>query len=359
MNLASVNPAKEFWAGKRVFVTGHTGFKGGWLTLWLHEMGAQVHGYSLAPPTNPSLFEVANIKSVCEHDVGDIRDVQKLENSVKEFKPDVVLHLAAQPILRYSYDNPRETYDVNVIGTVNVLEAIRAVGGVQSALIITTDKCYENKEQLWAYRETDRLGGYDPYSSSKACAELVVSSYARSFFKNSETRLASVRAGNVIGGGDWAQDRLMTDIVAALMKNERPEIRNPVAIRPWQHVLEPLSGYLLAAEYLWKRDAGAFEVWNFGPESGSEVPVADVTHEACKIWGSNIEPLVTPDAKKLHEATYLKVDSAKAKAELGWRPRLELSQALEMTLDWHKKKIASQDMQRFSRAQIAEYLAAK
>jgi CDP-glucose 4,6-dehydratase len=358
MNSPIINPSKEFWTGKRVFVTGHTGFKGGWLTLWLHEMGAKVHGYSLDPPTKPSLFEIASVNTICEHEIGDIRDFKKLEASIKAFRPDVVMHLAAQPILRYSYDNPRETYDVNVIGTVNVLEAIRSVDSVQSALIITTDKCYENKEQIWAYRETDRLGGFDPYSSSKACAELVVSSYARSFFKNSETRLASVRAGNVIGGGDWAQDRLMTDIVASLVSNERPEIRNPAAIRPWQHVLEPLSGYLLAAEYLWRREAGAFEIWNFGPEGGSEVPVEDVARQACKIWGSNIEPLVTIDAKKLHEATYLKVDSAKAAAQLNWHPRLELSKALLMTIDWHKKKIAGQDMRQFSVSQIAQYVAA-
>ena len=356
MNVKPMNPSPDFWAGKRVFVTGHTGFKGGWLTLWLREMGAQVHGYALAPPTTPSLFDVANVGGVCAHEVGDIRDFKKLENSIGKFQPDVLLHLAAQPILRYSYDSPVETYDVNVMGTVNVLEAVRAAGGVRSVLVITTDKCYENKEQIWAYRESDRLGGHDPYSSSKACAELVVSTYARSFFRDSETRLASVRAGNVIGGGDWAQDRLMTDIVAAVISNQAPVIRNPLAIRPWQHVLEPLSGYLLAAEYLWEQSRGAFEVWNFGPEGGAEVPVEEVAREACTIWGATPRPQVKPDPRNLHEATYLKVDSTKAKLQLGWRPRLDLSTALQMTLDWHKSRLGGEDMRAYSRAQIAQYL---
>ncbi len=349
------NPSAGFWKGKRVFVTGHTGFKGGWLSLWLARLGAEVYGYSLKPPTKPNLFDAAKIKSaIARHQIADIRDPKALLKAMKSFKPDIVLHLAAQPILRLSYDMPVATFETNVMGTVNVLEAARQTGA-RVTLIVTTDKCYENKEQLKPYRETDAMGGFDPYSSSKGCAELATSAYGRSFFNKGTACVASVRAGNVIGGGDWAKDRLMTDIIAALSKGERPVLRNPAAIRPWQHVLEPLAGYLLAVETLWKEMPKGPECWNFGPENDSAVPVGIVANKVCKIWGGGIKPKIVPDARKLHEAKLLRLDSRKAKADIGWSPRLTLDQALDMTVDWAKARLGGGDMKAVTLAQIKSY----
>ena len=346
---------RAFWNSKRVFLTGHTGFKGSWLALWLRRLGAHVYGYALAPPTEPNLFSLARLEDGLIHQTADIRDAGALSAAVQGFKPDIVLHLAAQSILRLSYDAPVETYSTNVMGTVNVLEAVRSTASVQVALVITTDKCYENREQIWPYREIDAMGGHDPYSSSKGCAELAVSAYGRSYFNKGQTIVASARAGNVIGGGDWAKDRLMTDLVASLTHNKTLIIRSPRSIRPWQHVLEPLSGYLRAVEHLWATRPRGPECWNFGPESESEARVLDVAQEVCRLWESKIGIEVIADPQGRHEANLLRLDSSKAHLELGWRPRLSLTKALAMTIDWHKANLAGADMQRFTFAQIEAY----
>lgn len=346
---------REFWNGKRVFLTGHTGFKGSWLALWLRRLGAHVYGYSLAPPTEPNLFSLAHVEEGLIHQTADIRDAGALATAVHEFKPDIVLHLAAQSILRLSYDEPVETYGTNVMGTVNVLEAVRKSPSVQVALVITTDKCYENREQIWPYRETDAMGGHDPYSSSKGCAELVVSAYGRSYFNKGQSIVASARAGNVIGGGDWAKDRLMTDLVDSLIHNQKLIIRSPHSIRPWQHVLEPLSGYLRAVEHLWAKRPQGPECWNFGPDTESDARVLDVAQEVCRLWDSKIGIEVIADPQRRHEANLLRLDSSKARLELGWRPRLSLGQTLAMTVDWHKANLAGANMLRFTYAQIEAY----
>lgn len=344
-----------FWHGKRVFLTGHTGFKGGWLALWLRQMGVIVHGYALEPPTEPNLFTLAQVAEGITHEIGDIRDLPVLQKAIQGFKPDIILHLAAQPILRLSYDQPVETYATNLMGTVHVLESARHTPTVRVTLIITTDKCYENHEQAQPYCEGDAMGGYDPYSSSKGCAELATSAYGRSFFNRREQVVATARAGNVIGGGDWARDRLLTDIVAAVVRGEKPVIRNPAAIRPWQHVLEPLSGYLRAVEYLWEQKPAKPECWNFGPEPESEVSVAEIAETLCKLWGFKDGLQLTPDARQLHEAHWLRLDSGKANTELGWHPRLGLRQALSMTVDWYRAHQDGRNMRQVTLAQIENY----
>ena len=272
MAIGKVNP--DFWKGKRVFITGHTGFKGSWLSLWLQQMGAEVKGFSLEPPTTPSLFEVAKVADHMQSEIGDIRDLTKLSQSIVSFNPDILLHLAAQPLVRYSYREPVETYSTNVMGTVNVLEASRQANNLKTIVVITTDKCYENREWEWGYRENEPMGGYDPYSNSKGCAELVVSAYRRSFFNSNDTAaVASARAGNVVGGGDWAEDRLIPDILRAFEKQQPVIIRNPLSTRPWQHVLEPLSGYLVLAQHLWQEGQTFAEGWNFGPKDDDCRPV--------------------------------------------------------------------------------------
>lgn len=345
---------REFWCGKKVFLTGHTGFKGGWLALWLADMGAEVHGYALNPPTSPALFHVAVVAGRMGSSViADIRDGERLAQAVREAAPDVVFHLAAQPLVRHSYKAPVETYAVNVMGTVNLLEAVRQCPGIKAVVNVTTDKCYENREWVWAYREHEAMGGHDPYSSSKACSELVTASYRNSFLAQQQVQIATARAGNVIGGGDWAEDRLLPDFLRALDAGRELVIRSPAATRPWQHVLEPLSGYLKLAEQLVLQGSDVAEAWNFGPNELDARPVRWIVDSLCsRIPGAAWR---CDKAPQLHEAGSLKLDSAKAKAILGWAPRWNLAKALEMTVDWHQAWKRGEDMAAVSLAQIQQY----
>lgn len=345
---------REFWRGRRVLVSGHTGFKGSWLCLWLHSLGAEVHGYALPPPTEPSLFRSADVEAVlAEHTIADVRDLDAFAAAMKRAQPEIVFHLAAQPLVRHSYIDPVETYATNVMGTVHFLQALREVPCVLAAVNVTTDKCYENREWTWGYREADRLGGYDPYSSSKACAELVTDAYRRSFFAKSGTALASARAGNVIGGGDWAADRLVPDVLRAFADGERVRVRHPAATRPWQHVLEPLSGYLTLAERL-VSDSALTGAWNFGPERSGAVAVSDLVAKLATLWGPRAGWVADPGPHP-HEAGYLMLDIAKADRQLGWSPRWSLDRALSATVDWHKNWLAGADMQALTLRQIADY----
>ncbi|MBF8176672.1 CDP-glucose 4,6-dehydratase [Herminiimonas contaminans] len=345
---------RSFWRGKRVFLTGHTGFKGGWLALWLSEMGAEVHGYALAPSTHPSFYTATGLEErLSSSTIADIRDSSTLQAKLLAVAPDIVMHLAAQPLVRYSYASPVETYAVNVMGTVNLLEAIRYSAGVKAVLNVTTDKCYENRERNLPYVEDEALGGYDPYSSSKACSELVTSAYRRSFLAAQGIALGSARAGNVIGGGDWSADRLLPDFLRAIDAGETLTIRYPQAIRPWQHVLEPLSGYLQLAEKLYTENSAFAEAWNFGPEETDSRPVEWLVENLCaRVPGASwqCEQTLQP-----HEAGLLKLDSNKAKQRLHWRPRWILEQALAHTVDWHLAWREGADMRAFSLQQIATY----
>ncbi len=348
---------QSFWKGKRVLLTGHTGFKGSWLSLWLQSVGAEVHGYALAPSTTPNLFTLANVKKgMASHLEADIRDIRKLSDLVFQVNPEIVFHMAAQPLVRYSYAEPVETYAVNVMGTVNLLESLRHLSGVKAVVNVTTDKCYENREWSLAYREDDALGGYDPYSSSKACSEIVTAAYRQSFMAESGVGVASARAGNVIGGGDWSDDRLIPDFFRALSNSESLVIRSPNAIRPWQHVLEPLSGYLILAEKLYGEPLKYAGAWNFGPDENSAQTVSWVLTKLAK----NI-----PNAKweldknpQLHEANLLKLDSSKAKSILKWSPRWSLNESLEKVIDWQKAFNSKIDMQTFSLSQVDQYIKA-
>ena len=352
-----VNPS--FWQGKKVLVTGHTGFKGSWLSLWLQAMGAQVTGYALAPPTNPSLFEVAEVGSGMISIIGDIRDLDKLQAVFAEYQPEIVIHMAAQPLVRYSYQNPVETYSTNVMGTVNLLEAVRKTPGVKAAVNITTDKCYENREWAWGYRENEPMGGYDPYSNSKGCAELVSAAYRSSFF-NADTyaqhgvALATARAGNVIGGGDWAEDRLIPDIMRAITQDEPVNIRNPQAIRPWQHVLEPLSGYLVLAKKLVEEGPTYAEAWNFGPNDQDAKPVQWIVERLTQTWGDGANWHVD-NGNHPHEAHYLKLDCSKAKSRLDWQPQWHLDEALDRIVDWQKQYQQGANMKEVTLEQIDHY----
>lgn len=343
--------AGHFWKGKRVFLTGHTGFKGSWLAMWLGALGASVTGFSLKPPTMPSLFARARVEGlVASHQEGDIRDFESLGAALRNARPDIVLHLAAQPLVRESYLRPLETYAVNVMGTAHLLEAVRSVPTVRAVVCITSDKCYENREWDWGYRENEPMGGADPYSSSKGCAELVAASYRRSFFpveRHDEhgVGVATTRSGNVIGGGDWAKDRLVPDLIAALRAGERPVLRNPRAIRPWQHVLEPLAGYLLLAERLMDADGAAYaEAWNFGPAAEDARPVGDVAATLCRLWGQDAT-WTHDQTPQPHEAGLLTLDSTKARKRLGWTPRWSLDAALGEVVAFAKADAAGADMQ--------------
>ncbi len=348
-----------FWSGKKVFVTGHTGFKGSWLCLWLQQLGAEVTGYALQPPTNPSLFEVAQVARGMKSIIGDIRDGETLANAMHAAEPDVVIHMAAQPLVRYSYSEPVETYSTNVMGTVHLLEAVRKTPSVRAVVNVTSDKCYENKEWVWGYRENEAMGGYDPYSSSKGCAELVASAYRNSFFnpvKYSEHRvaLANARAGNVIGGGDWADDRLIPDILNAISEERPVVIRNPHAIRPWQHVLEPLSGYLQLAQRLYEEGTAYAEGWNFGPNDEDAKPVQWIVEQLTQQWGEGASWQLD-QADHPHEAHYLKLDCSKAKMRLEWHPRWDLAKTLEMIVIWQRAYLAQQDMRKISLEQIKKF----
>jgi CDP-glucose 4,6-dehydratase len=358
-SLESLEMSPDFWRGKRVLLTGHTGFKGSWMSLWLQSMGAQVVGYALNPPTQPSLFETANVAEGMTSIIGDIRDLTKLLAVFAEYKPEIVFHMAAQPLVRYSYSEPVETYSTNVMGTVNLLEAVRQTPGVKAVVNITTDKCYENREWDWAYRENEPMGGYDPYSSSKGCAELVSAAYRSSYFNvnNYEQHgvaLATVRAGNVIGGGDWAQDRLIPDILAAFEQGKTVNIRNPHSVRPWQHVLEPLRGYLTLAERLHDHGISYAEGWNFGPNDEDAKPVGWIVEKMAGLWG-NTATWQNDAGDHPHEANYLKLDISKARKHLDWHPALRLEDALKFIIDWSKQRQAGANVRALTLEQIRIY----
>ncbi|MCO5975791.1 CDP-glucose 4,6-dehydratase [Ideonella sp. NS12-5] len=354
--MSTAKISSDFWQGKRVLLTGHTGFKGSWLSLWLQSMGTSLRGVALPPPTEPSLFEVAHVATGMDHCVADIRDFAAVQALVSEFQPEIVIHMAAQPLVRLSYQQPVETYATNVMGTVHVLEAARHAGSVKAIVNITTDKCYENREWVWGYREDEPMGGHDPYSNSKGCAELVSSAYRKSFLKDAGIAMASARAGNVIGGGDWALDRLVPDILRALQAQEPVLIRNPHAIRPWQHVLEPLSGYLLLAERLYMQGQAAAEGWNFGPRDDDARPVQWIVEHLCNSWGKGASWTLQP-GEHPHEANFLKLDISKARQRLQWAPRWSLETALSRITDWHQAWLAGQDMRAVCLNQISQYQA--
>ena len=346
----------SFWHGKRVLITGHTGFKGGWLSLWLKSLGAEIVGYSLQPPTSPNLFDSIGLEKDITSIHGNILDRESLANTFDKYKPEIVFHLAAQPIVRKSYADPIDTFNTNVMGTVNLFDVIRKSESVKVVVNVTSDKCYENKEWTWGYRETEPMGGYDPYSCSKGCSELITNSFRKSYFSDQNIYLASARAGNVIGGGDWAEDRLVPDIIKSLSNNQFPVIRNPFAIRPWQHVLEPLNGYKLLAEKLWIDGHKYAEGWNFGPENENIITVSELVNQLMNFWGVNEEAACSLDSSNQpHEAQLLKLDSSKAKYMLGWSQKLPICQTLEWTTDWYRAFNDHADMKKFTLSQIEAY----
>jgi CDP-glucose 4,6-dehydratase len=349
----------NFWKDRKVLITGHTGFKGSWLSLWLQRKGARVTGFALDPPTSPSLFKLAQVAKGMTSIIGDIRNFEHLNGAINEHQPEIIIHMAAQSLVRYSYNNPVETYSTNIMGTVNLLEAVRNTEFVRVVVNITSDKCYKNKEWIWGYRENEPLGGYDPYSSSKGCAELITSAYRHSYFSNNSlpdqsVMLASTRAGNVIGGGDWAQDRLIPDIMNTILEKRSPIIRYPNAIRPWQHVLEPLRGYLKLAEKLWYQENKYAGAWNFGPNDDAAQPVSWVADYLIKLWGEGACWKIDP-MQNLHEATYLKLDSSKAKNFLQWSPKINLPTTLEWIVKWYRAYLANKDMRKITEDEIMQY----
>lgn len=353
-----INPS--FWMNKKVFLTGHTGFKGSWLSIWLHSMGAIVTGYALKPPTSPSLFEASGVKELVHSIIGDVRDSYSLEKAMLLAEPEIVIHMAAQPLVRESYIEPVHTYSTNIMGTVHLFESVRKCNSVKVVINVTTDKCYENKEWVWGYRENEPLGGYDPYSSSKACSELVTSSYRNSYFNPREysshgVAIASVRAGNVIGGGDWTEGRLLPDCVSALINNQPITIRNPNSIRPWQHVLEPLSGYLILAEYLYKDGSNFAEAWNFGPRDEDVKNVEWIVKKMVNDWDVQASYKID-EGNHPHEANYLKLDSSKAKMKLGWYPRWNIETTLEKIISWYKDNKDNESTRDICLSQIEDYL---
>ncbi len=346
-----------------MLLTGHTGFKGSWLALWLQGLKANVAGYALAPKTQPNLFALGRVAEGMTSAIADIRDLSTLKQVMLECQPEIVFHLAAQPLVLESYKNPVETYAINVMGTVNVLEAVRQIESVRVIVNVTSDKCYENREWIWGYRESETLGGYDPYSSSKACAELVSAAYRKSFFNpnsDSSVALATARSGNVIGGGDWADDRLVPDCLRAFERGKRVKLRSPRAVRPWQHVLEPISGYLVLAEKLFSGEAYRYaRAWNFGPNAEGDATVAEVASHLAHLWGDGAGIETESGQDRPHEAGYLKLDITHARTELGWQPSWSVKQALQATVDWHRAWLEGKDMQDYSLAQIAAYQGAR
>jgi CDP-glucose 4,6-dehydratase len=346
---------KTFWNSKRVFLTGHTGFKGSWLSLWLQDMGAIVKGYALEPNTTPNLFTKASVAQNMLSDIGDITNLNHITESMTAFNPEILIHMAAQPLVRLSYKEPVLTYATNVMGTVNVLEAARKCNNLKAIVSVTTDKCYENREWAWGYRENEPMGGHDPYSSSKGCAELVTAAYRNSFFNENKTvSLASARAGNVIGGGDWAEDRLIPDILKAFEKNEPVIVRNPMSTRPWQHVLEPLSGYLVLAQQLFKEGSNFAESWNFGPKDEDCKPVSWILDTMVNNWGKGAKWELDKNSNP-HEAGFLKLDCSKAAMRLNWSPKWNLEQTLESIINWHQNYLAQKNIQEQCLLEIAKY----
>lgn len=346
---------QSFWQGKRVFLTGHTGFKGGWLSLWLQHLGADLTGFAL-PAEDPSLFARAQISEGMQSIAGDIRNLSSLANAMRSCQAEIVIHLAAQSLVRPSYEDPVTTFATNVMGTINVFEAARRAGSVRAIVNVTSDKCYENQEWHWAYRESDPLGGYDPYSCSKACSELATDAYRRSFLDDAGIAVATGRAGNVIGGGDWARNRLVPDLIRGFLDGTSTVVRCPESTRPWQHVCEPLHGYLLLAENLWGQGRNFAESWNFGPSEESEAPVSQIADSLAAAWGNGAS-WIRGDGDHPHEAGRLKLDSNKARVRLNWRPQLDLPTTLEWTLDWYgTERQKSTDMRRKTDEQIINYL---
>ena len=345
----------QFWKGKRVFLTGHTGFKGSWLSLWLQHMGAVVKGYALDPPTSPALFDQAQVANEMESEIGDIRSLSAIKASIISFRPDILIHMAAQPLVRLSYKEPVDTYSTNVMGTVNVLEAARHCTSLKAVVNVTTDKCYENKEWVWGYRETEQMGGHDPYSNSKGCAELVTSAFRNSYFcQPSGLALASARAGNVIGGGDWAEDRLIPDILRAFEAGKPAIVRNPLATRPWQHVLEPLGGYLVLSQRLYTEGQKFAEGWNFGARDQDVKSVESIVDVMVSKWGGEACWELNNESQP-HEAILLKLDISKAGSLLGWQPRWSLEHSLERIVDWHRHWLAGGNVKEKTLEQIVEY----
>lgn len=347
------------YKNRKVLITGHTGFKGSWLCILLNKLGADVYGYALDPPTNPSLYIEANIDEFVTSYIGDIRNLDYLKEVMNKVQPEIVIHMAAQPLVRESYNIPVETYAVNVMGTVHLLEACRNASNVKAIVNVTTDKCYENQEWYWGYRETEPMGGYDPYSNSKGCSELVTSSYRNSYFNSKDyskhgVAIATARAGNVIGGGDWAEDRLIPDFIRAISKGEEVKIRSPFAIRPWQHVLEPLTGYLKLAAKLYTEGAEYAEAWNFGPDDRDAQNVEWITSTICKLWGEGASFSIDTNPQP-HEANYLKLDCSKAKAELGWYPKWDIHTALQSIVEWNKTFLKGENIRKVSEEQINTY----
>lgn len=351
----------SFWKNKKILLTGHTGFKGSWMSLWLQQMGAKVTGFSKFIPTKPSLFELAKVENGMTSITGDINDLNQIKQAVEKFEPEIVIHMAAQSLVRKSYDNPVETFSTNVMGTVNLLEAIRIVGKSRVVINVTSDKCYENKGNKTGFKEDDPMGGYDPYSNSKGCAELVTASFRNSFFNldkydKHKIAVASVRAGNVIGGGDWAQDRLIPDIIRAIIKDQPIKIRNPNATRPWQFVLEPLEGYLLLAEKLWYEGKKYSEAWNFGPNDNDVKTVSWIIHRFGELWNNKIN-FEIDQTEQLHEASYLGLDCTKAKTKLGWSPKIDIEHALKFTVEWYRQYVLGKDIRKFTEEQIKQFSA--
>jgi len=351
-----------FWKGRSVLVTGHTGFKGSWLVTWLETLGARVSGLALVPPTRPSLFDLAGVEATMAQSlVGDVRDAEAVAAAVTRVKPEVIFHLAAQPIVLRSYQEPIETYATNVMGTVHLLNAVRTCGTVRAVVSVTSDKCYENREWVWGYRETDPMGGFDPYSSSKGCAELVTAAYRNSYFNPADydrhgVALASVRAGNVIGGGDWAEDRLIPDLVRGLITGNTVPIRNPHAVRPWQHVLEPLSGYIRLAQRLVEKGVDYAEAWNFGPLEPNARSVGWIVDQAMGMWDRDHASVWVPDSQiRPHENVYLKLDCSKAAAKLGWRAKWDIKTTLRYTMNWYRSWSRGEDVRAATLADIAAY----